>query len=479
MLKHIQQNQPLLTQLIYLVIMLTDDEVSLPHLDAVHEDMSRSQSPMIPLTIENTLLDIKTEPRDCVSPLEDDDEEDFLNSSLTPMDWLPKLNAKAGVVEEEIPEEEKKPPYSYASLIRLAILNTSSQKATLADIYAWIQDQFLYYKNQINPGWKNSIRHNLSLNKSFMKVARSRQDPGKGCYWAINHLHQHDKQTSFEKKKKNFLLPNELGCTDSQLASQSSIIQTLQKNFVEQLQQQQSKQLQQLLAEQLAGLQAQKEAEHFVHFHSQLAAQQGTLPLLLPISQQSHTLDEKASTNSQSNSTMLLDDWATSSEADLSQSLSRYVETQYTKVDSHVSAEDASSLPMITSNQATSLLGPGQTLFPRPEGGPSIGNLDTFNNLELWPELKTEAWSSSMYKYVNPIDDLSQTEAANVSPSEILGMTEPGKLPSLWAGLGRMSWLGYGERAVPEWLEMGRIRQVPEQEDAEDDLIDIDYDQLL
>ena len=151
------------------------------------DDMSRSQSPMIPLTIENSSLDIKAEP--CESDFlegknddegEDSEEEEDLNSSLTAMDWLPKLNARAGVVEEYVPEEERKPPYSYASLIRLAILNSPDQKATLSDIYKWIQNQFLYYKNQINLGWKNSIRHNLSLNKCFMKVARSRHDPGKG-----------------------------------------------------------------------------------------------------------------------------------------------------------------------------------------------------------------------------------------------------------------------------------------------------------
>ena len=108
-------------------------------------------------------------------------------------------------LKEYVPEEERKPPYSYASLIRLAILNSPGQKATLSDIYKWIQDQFLYYKNQINIGWKNSIRHNLSLNKCFMKVSRSRHDPGKGCYWAINHLYSHDK-TPFEKRKKPVII---------------------------------------------------------------------------------------------------------------------------------------------------------------------------------------------------------------------------------------------------------------------------------
>ena len=161
------------------------------------EDISRGHSPMIPLTIERSVA-IKEEPSDTEflesvknEEYEDDDEneeEDKLNSSLTAMDWLPRLNARAGVVEEYIPEEERKPPYSYASLIRLAILNSPNQKATLSDIYRWIQDKFIYYKNQVNLGWKNSIRHNLSLNKCFMKVARSRHDPGKGNIISFPYL---------------------------------------------------------------------------------------------------------------------------------------------------------------------------------------------------------------------------------------------------------------------------------------------------
>ncbi|CAL5874124.1 uncharacterized protein PFLUO_LOCUS8411 [Penicillium psychrofluorescens] len=83
-----------------------------------------------------------------------------------------------------IEDDGTKPPYSYATLIGMSILRALNRRLTLAQIYKWISDTFSYYKNS-DAGWQNSIRHNLSLNKAFIKQERPKDDPGKGNYWAI------------------------------------------------------------------------------------------------------------------------------------------------------------------------------------------------------------------------------------------------------------------------------------------------------
>ena len=83
-----------------------------------------------------------------------------------------------------IVDDGQKPPHSYATLIGMAILRTPNRRLTLSQIYKWISDNYSFYNAQ-DAGWQNSIRHNLSLNKAFIKRERPKDDKGKGNYWAI------------------------------------------------------------------------------------------------------------------------------------------------------------------------------------------------------------------------------------------------------------------------------------------------------
>ncbi|XP_008579583.1 PREDICTED: forkhead box protein K1 [Galeopterus variegatus] len=83
------------------------------------------------------------------------------------------------------PKDESKPPYSYAQLIVQAISSAPDRQLTLSGIYAHITKHYPYYRTA-DKGWQNSIRHNLSLNRYFIKVPRSQEEPGKGSFWRID-----------------------------------------------------------------------------------------------------------------------------------------------------------------------------------------------------------------------------------------------------------------------------------------------------
>uniref|UniRef100_A0A914P6R6 Fork-head domain-containing protein n=1 Tax=Panagrolaimus davidi TaxID=227884 RepID=A0A914P6R6_9BILA len=68
----------------------------------------------------------------------------------------------------------------------MAIDHQPSKRATLADIYKFLQHNYSFFCSDYM-GWKNSIRHNLSLNECFIKLPKKEGGKsGKGHYWAID-----------------------------------------------------------------------------------------------------------------------------------------------------------------------------------------------------------------------------------------------------------------------------------------------------
>ncbi|XP_055721444.1 forkhead box protein N3-like [Salvelinus fontinalis] len=105
-----------------------------------------------------------------------------------------------------------KPPYSFSCLIFMAIEDAPSKKLPVKDIYNWILEHFPYFANAPT-GWKNSVRHNLSLNKCFKKVDKDRsQSIGKGSLWCIDpeyrqNLIQALKKTPYHPHTQVFSTP--------------------------------------------------------------------------------------------------------------------------------------------------------------------------------------------------------------------------------------------------------------------------------
>ncbi|XP_075395192.1 forkhead box protein P3 isoform X1 [Tenrec ecaudatus] len=86
-----------------------------------------------------------------------------------------------------------RPPFTYATLIRWAILEAPEKQRSLNEIYHWFTRMFAFFRN--HPAtWKNAIRHNLSLHKCFVRV-----ESEKGAVWTVDE---------FEFRKKRSQRPS-------------------------------------------------------------------------------------------------------------------------------------------------------------------------------------------------------------------------------------------------------------------------------
>ncbi|XP_012721415.2 forkhead box protein P1-B isoform X1 [Fundulus heteroclitus] len=80
---------------------------------------------------------------------------------------------------------EVRPPFTYASLIRQAIFESTRNQLTLNEIYNWFTRNFAYFRRNAAT-WKNAVRHNLSLHKCFVRLENV-----KGAVWTVDEIEFH------------------------------------------------------------------------------------------------------------------------------------------------------------------------------------------------------------------------------------------------------------------------------------------------
>ncbi|KAL4625006.1 hypothetical protein GN956_G18188 [Arapaima gigas] len=172
-----------------------------------------------------------------VKPLKRGSDYSQLDDSLTNIQWLGTMNTdrlgpisaekdsnkenedlthqliqapsesedRQGAVKDPLSE---RPPYSYMAMIQFAINSKKNRRMTLKEIYTWIENHFPYFRSVAKPGWKNSIRHNLSLHDMFI---RESSPDGKTSYWTIrpeanrcltlDQVYKHQEQVAPEVRK--------------------------------------------------------------------------------------------------------------------------------------------------------------------------------------------------------------------------------------------------------------------------------------
>lgn len=98
--------------------------------------------------------------------VQDSDKESTEREEITiPLSPLKRCMTQTAEFEQnpwKYEHDPNKPPFSYTTIIYLAIRSSKNDKVMLSEIYQWIKDHFMYYRLaeptwQVTKGW--SFRH--------------------------------------------------------------------------------------------------------------------------------------------------------------------------------------------------------------------------------------------------------------------------------------------------------------------------------
>ncbi|CAG0881576.1 unnamed protein product [Darwinula stevensoni] len=120
--------------------------------------------------------------KDCGLPLEGDGAGPPGEAPPSPPPSPPAPHDQGGMVSPVTPmNPSQKPPYTYTELIAQALKENGEM--TVSAIYKWIIERFPFFKTK-DSRWKNSVRHNLSINPQFQKGCKSRH----GHLWTLAYV---------------------------------------------------------------------------------------------------------------------------------------------------------------------------------------------------------------------------------------------------------------------------------------------------
>jgi len=150
----------------------SSNEDEIIHIKAESEDED-SDTLSVSLNVDLDKLDRKTKTKEYVFVTEDGKTAERFEDFEVPS-------------KIEVQNEYTKPKMSYAQLIAEALLTGRERMLTLNEIYIAINKKHPYYSLDASTGrnWQNAIRHNLTLNKAFIKVPRPATE-GRGAYWKL------------------------------------------------------------------------------------------------------------------------------------------------------------------------------------------------------------------------------------------------------------------------------------------------------
>ena len=105
-------------------------------------------------------------------------------------------------------------------MIARALLAADNNELPISGIYKWIENEYEFYK-KAKDGWKNSVRHALSLHDGFYKFTK--KGYSRGHSWTLNPMYKSSFEVrDFKKLKKQNMLKYHIQPQLSQTANNAA-----------------------------------------------------------------------------------------------------------------------------------------------------------------------------------------------------------------------------------------------------------------